>query len=92
MHITFFCCLIHFQSLFDFSAMNNGTIKTLNVNYCLMSAKQKNAYYCSKASFWTYNIGDNVCDFSFFFDQYRFKCSKKFWVYLFLINYGKFVI
>ena len=47
--------------------MNNGTRKTLNVNYCLMSAKQKNAYYCSKASFWTYNIGDNVCDFSFFF-------------------------
>ena len=35
-----FHCLMHFKLLFDHSAMNDGTRKTLSVNDCLMSAKQ----------------------------------------------------
>ena len=34
--------LIHFQSLFDFSAMNNGTRKS-----CSVVCQAKNADYCS---------------------------------------------
>ena len=35
-----FRCLVHFQSQFDISAMNDGTRKALLVFGCKMSAKQ----------------------------------------------------
>ena len=36
--------LIHIQSLFDFSAMNDETSKSRSVNGCLASAKQCSVY------------------------------------------------
>ena len=40
--VRLFYYLMHFTSLVDHSAMNDGTRKPLNVYDCLMSAKQKN--------------------------------------------------